>query len=389
MASDPVAILQDLIRCPSVTPAEGGALAYLEQKLKAAGFAVSRPVFSEAGMPDVENLHARIGSGGPHLVFAGHTDVVPPGDATRWSEPPFAGAIRDGRLIGRGAEDMKGAIACFLAATLDFLADGGLQRGSIGFLITGDEEGPAVNGTVKLIDWALARGERFDHCLLGEPTNVAVLGDMMKIGRRGSLSGTVTVRGRQGHVAYPDRAANPIPLLAQLIAAVKAAPLDAGTAHFSASNLEFTSVDVGNPATNVIPGAATARFNIRFNDLWTPDTLADEIRRRCAGVTGAGIDVTIGFEPTNAVAFLTPPGAFVDMLGAAIMEATGRRPALSTTGGTSDARFIRNVCPVVEFGLVGRSMHQTDEYATIDEINELTRIYRAVLESYFATDISA
>jgi succinyl-diaminopimelate desuccinylase len=383
-ATDPVALTRALIRCPSVTPDEGGALALLEAVLAPAGFRVERPVFSEPGQPDVENLYARIGNDGPVLVFAGHTDVVPPGDAGRWTHPPFAGEIREGMLFGRGAADMKGGVAASVAASLRYLAaHGAPARGSIAFLITGDEEGPAVNGTVKLLAWARERGERFDHCILGEPTNPAALGDMIKIGRRGSLTGRLTVSGRQGHVAYPHLAENPIPGLVRLVAALTAESLDGGTAHFAPSNLEFTSLDVGNPASNVIPGEARGVFNIRFNDLWTPASLEEEIRRRCREAAGNAVRFDLAFEPTNATAFLTAPGPFVEQVAAAIEAETGRRPALSTTGGTSDARFIKDVCPVVEFGLVGQTIHQVDECVATADLEALTRIYARVLDAYF------
>lgn len=380
--SPAVALLRDLIRCPSVTPQEGGALALLDARLKAAGFATHRLTFAQDGTPDIENLYARIGSDGPCLVFAGHTDVVPPGDAAAWRRPPFEGAIEDGVIYGRGACDMKGGVAAFVAATLAYLEKNGPPKGSIAFLLTGDEEGPAINGTVKLLDWARARGERFDHCLLGEPTNPERLGDMMKIGRRGSLTGRLTVKGRQGHVAYPHLAENPIPRLVAILAALKATPLDAGTAHFDASNLEATSVDVGNPASNVIPAQARATFNIRFNDLWTPQTLAEEIRRRCEAAAPGGYELS--FEPTNALAFLTQPGAFSDLVARAIEAETGRKPKLSTTGGTSDARFIVRECEVIEFGLVGQTMHMVDERVPVAEVEALARIYERVLDLYFA-----
>ena len=381
--SRPVALLRDLIRCPSVTPNEGGALALLEGVLKGAGFETHRVAFSEPGQPDVENLYARIGAGRPCLMFAGHTDVVPPGDASRWRFDPFAGEIVDGMIHGRGACDMKGGVAASVAAALAYLEKHGTPKGAIAFLITGDEEGPAVNGTVKLLDWALARGERFDHCILGEPTNPDALGDMMKIGRRGSLSGRLVVHGVQGHVGYPHLADNPIPRLVAILTALKASPLDSGTAHFDASNLEVTSVDVGNPATNVIPAEARAAFNIRFNDLWTPDTLAAEIRRRCEGAADAA-KFALRFEPTNAVAFLTEPGRFSDLMAQAIWAETGRRPKLSTTGGTSDARFIKSACEVIEFGLVGQTMHMVDERVAIADVEKLTAIYERILAAYFA-----
>ena len=384
MVTTPLAIAQALIRCPSVTPTEGGALAYLAGLLGEAGFAVHRPVFAEPGTPDVENLFARVGSGSPCLVFAGHTDVVPPGDPSRWRHHPFGGVVENGWLHGRGAADMKGGVACMAAAALGFLAEHGPPaRGSIAFLLTGDEEGPAVNGTVKLLAWARERGERFDHCLLGEPTNPRRLGEMAKIGRRGSLTGHLTVHGRQGHVAYPHLAENPIPVLARLVTALSAEPFDPGTGRFDPSNLEWSTVDVGNPATNVIPAEATASFNIRFNDTWAPDSLAAEIRARLARAAPAG-GYDVVFAPTNAVAFVTEPDAFVDLLRAAAHAETGLDLALSTTGGTSDARFIKDHCPVVEFGLVGATMHGVDERVAVADLDTLTRIYRRVIDAYFA-----
>jgi succinyl-diaminopimelate desuccinylase len=381
--ASPIALAQALIRCPSVTPEEGGALSFIAQVLGDAGFEVHRPVFSEEGTPDVENLYARFGVGHPYLLFAGHTDVVPPGDASRWSHDPFGGIVADGELFGRGAVDMKGGIACMMAAALRFLADHPDFAGSIGFLITGDEEGPAVNGTAKLLDWARAQGERFEHCILGEPTNPDRLGDMIKIGRRGSLTGRLVVHGKQGHVAYPHLAENPITGMVRLLAALKAEPLDEGTAHFDASNLEVTTVDVGNAATNVIPMEARATFNIRFNDRWSPSTLEAELRRRLQGASGNTARYTATFDSTNAVAFLTAPDSF-GFLIEAIEAETGQRPALSTTGGTSDARFIKSHCPVVEFGLVGQTMHQVDERVALADLERLTAIYRGALERYFS-----
>ena len=382
----PLALAQALIRCPSVTPEEGGALAFLAHRLAQAGFSVERPVFSDVGTPDIQNLYARIGTGHPVLVFAGHTDVVPPGEEAAWTQGPFSGAVADGFLYGRGAVDMKGGIACMLAATLDFLERRGPDfGGSIAFLITGDEEGPAVNGTVKLLQWAKDRGERFDHCLLGEPTNPDTLGEMIKIGRRGSLTGRITVHGRQGHVAYPHRAENPIPGLLRLASALIAEPLDGGTAHFDASNLEFTTIDVGNPATNVIPASAKAVFNVRFNDDWTAETLGAEIQKRLAAAAGNAVRFSLDLQPSNSPAFLTQPDAFVDLVAEAIQAETGRLPALSTTGGTSDARFIKDACPVIEFGLVGRTMHETDERVAVADLDRLTAIYGRVLERYFSS----
>jgi succinyl-diaminopimelate desuccinylase len=383
MDRTPLGLAQALIRCPSVTPAEGGALAFIATVLGDAGFEVHRPVFSEPGTPEVENLYARWGSGHPYLLFAGHTDVVPPGESDRWRHDPFGGAIEAGELYGRGAVDMKGGIACMMAAALQFLDEHPDFSGSIGFLITGDEEGPAVNGTVKLLAWARERGERFDHCILGEPTNPDRLGDMIKIGRRGSLTGRLTVHGKQGHVAYPHLAENPIPGLLRLLGALLAPALDGGTEHFDASNLEVTTVDVGNPARNVIPAEARATFNIRFNDLWTPETLRAELDRRLHEAAGNAVRYTLAVDPCNALAFMTPPDDFVGFVADAIERETGIRPVFSTTGGTSDARFIRAFCPVVEFGLVGRTMHQIDERVAVLDLERLTGIYRRLLELYF------
>ncbi|MBJ6124594.1 succinyl-diaminopimelate desuccinylase [Microvirga splendida] len=384
MEPSPLFLAQSLLRCPSVTPEEGGALAFIEGVLKDAGFEVHRPVFSEPGTPDVENLYARYGSGEPYLLFAGHTDVVPPGDASRWTHDPFSGEIHGGELYGRGAVDMKGGIACMMASALDFIRSNPAFNGSIGFLITGDEEGPAVNGTVKLLEWAKARGERFNHCILGEPTNPNQLGDMIKIGRRGSLTGRIVVEGKQGHVAYPHLAENPIPGMLRLLSGLTSEPLDRGTEHFDASNLEVTTVDVGNPASNVIAAEARATFNIRFNDLWTPQSLEEEIERRLREAAGNTVRYRLTMEPTNAVAFLTPPNEFVGFIAGAIEAETGCKPKLSTTGGTSDARFIVKDCPVVEFGLVGQTMHQVDERVPVADLDRLTGIYRKVLDAYFA-----
>ena len=383
MAADPVALARDLLRCPSVTPTEGGALAFIDKVLSGAGFTVHRVTFSESGADDVENLYARIGNAGPHLVFAGHTDVVPPGNETQWRHGPFAGEIADGVLFGRGAVDMKGGIACQLAAALDHLAaHSGRPKGSLSFLITGDEEGIAVNGTIKLLKWAAARGETFDHCVLGEPTNPTTLGDMVKIGRRGSLNGTLVVTGTQGHVAYPALADNPVRRIVAIMAAVMAEPLDAGSAHFDPSNLEFTSVDVGNKTVNVIPAEARARFNIRFNDHHSQVSLRALIEARVAAAAQGG-RFRIEWEPSNADVFLTQPGPFVDLVSSAIAEATGRKPQLSTSGGTSDARFIKDYCPVVEFGLVNDTMHKIDERVALHDLTVLTAIYRHILDRYF------
>lgn len=381
---DPVALAAALVRCPSVTPAEAGALSLLESVLAPAGYTVHRPVFAEDGQADVENFYARIGTDGPVFVIAGHTDVVPVGDLAAWTRDPFSGEIAGGKLHGRGACDMKSGLAAMVAAALRFRSDHPKAPGSIAFLVTGDEEAVAVNGTVKLLDWAEKRGERFEHCLLGEPTNPATMSDMIKIGRRGSLTGRLTVIGTQGHVGYPHLADNPIRGMVRLLAALDATPLDTGTTHFDPSNLEVTTLDVGNPATNVVPAQARATFNIRFNDVWTPETLSAEIERRLREAAGNTVRYEIRFEPTNAVAFLTEPGAFVDMVAAAVETETGRRPALSTTGGTSDARFIKRYCPVVEYGVVGSTMHKVDEYADVADIVALEKITYRLLQSYFA-----
>jgi len=382
--ADPVAIARELIRCPSVTPEEGGAISYLQRVLTGANFDVHRVMFTQPGYDNIENLYARVGTGAPHFVFAGHTDVVPPGEEQLWSYAPFAGEVSEEVLFGRGAVDMKGAIACALAATFDYLAaHHGKPKGSISFLITGDEEGVAVNGTVKLLKWAADRGEKFDHCLLGEPSNPKSLSDMIKIGRRGSLNGTLVVTGTAGHVAYPQLADNPVRGIVTLLSALMSAPLDDGSQHFDPSNLEFTSIDVGNKTVNVIPGEARARFNIRFNDRHMQDDLKALIEQRTGAAAGP-VRWRIEWEPSNADVFVTKPGSFVDLVRAAVAEVTGKSPALSTSGGTSDARFIKDYCPVVEFGLVNTTMHKVDESVPTADLVALTAIYRNVLERYFA-----
>jgi succinyl-diaminopimelate desuccinylase len=388
MTADPLALARDLMRCPSVTPAEGGALRFLETTLKAAGFTVHRMTFSEPGADDVENLYARIGTQAPNLVFAGHTDVVPPGDEAAWKHPPFASEVDSGMLYGRGAVDMKGGIACMMAAALDHLAAHGGKaqkdgKGSISFLITGDEEGIAVNGTPKLLQWCADKGETFDHCVLGEPSNVEDLGDTIKIGRRGSLNGHLIVTGRQGHVAYPERADNPIRGIIKLIEAIQSEPLDHGNENFQPSHLEFVSVDVGNKTVNLIPGEARAMFNIRFNDCHTLESLKALLQQRAEKAAGGKIKFEFKFQPSNAGSFVVKPGPFTEMVSNAIAEVTGRTPKLSTTGGTSDARFITHHCPVVEFGLVGQTMHQVDERVPVADLRALTSIYRKIIDNYF------
>jgi succinyl-diaminopimelate desuccinylase len=387
--TDALSIARDLLRCPSVTPADAGALAVVENLLASAGFEVHRVTFGEPGTADIDNLYARIGSTAPHLTFAGHTDVVPPGEESAWTHGAFTGAVKDGFLYGRGAVDMKGGIACSVAAVLEhLLAHGGKVRedgnGSISFLITGDEEDVSVNGTIKLLQWAAARGEKFDHCVLGEPSNVEQLGDCIKIGRRGSQSGTLYVDGIQGHVAYPHRASNPVPDISRLIVALSEQPLDQGSAQFQPSNLEFTSIDVGNTASNVTPAQARAKFNIRYNDLHTQESLRALLEQRLAEAAGNRIRARIVWERSNSNVFVTKPGAFTELAVAAIEEVTGRKPELSTSGGTSDARFISSYCPVIEFGLVGQTMHQIDERTPVSDLEKLTTIYRGILTRYFA-----
>ena len=391
-ATDPVQILSDLIRCPSVTPAEAGALGVLETYLKPLGFEVERPVFSEVGTPDVENLYARLGSATPHVMFAGHTDVVPPGDEANWTHPPFAAETADGMMYGRGAVDMKGGIACFIAAVGRLIEAGGTPRGSISLLITGDEEGPSVNGTDKLLKWAAGRGETWDAAIVGEPTNPDEIGDAIKNGRRGSLSGRVTVKGVQGHSAYPQHADNPVHGLMGLLDSLLQPPLDEGSDQFQPSDIQVTSLDVGNKAVNVIPSQAMASFNVRFNDLWNGETLRAEIRRRLAegaeyGRFRTGRDKPIDFDiewiGRVSPVFLTRDNRLVDTLGGAIEAVTGRQAELSTNGGTSDARFIKDYCPVVDFGLVGKTMHQIDERVALADLETLTRIYQHFLESWF------
>lgn len=386
LAGDPVALAAALIRCPSVTPDDGGALDVLQGALEALGFRCTRLPFAAPGTARIDNLYARLGSEPPHLCFAGHTDVVPVGDRAAWSVDPFAAEIRDGKLFGRGAADMKGAIACLIAAAARRLAaSGGALPGSLSLLITGDEEGAAVNGTRRVLDWLAARNERIDHCLVGEPTSVRALGDTVKIGRRGSVTGRLSVFGAQGHVAYPHLADNPIPRLIEMLQRLNAAELDRGTEHFQPSHLEITSIDVGNPAANVIPARASAVFNIRHNDLHSAESLEAWLRATCDAVTAArGGAYQLAIE-RNGDAFLTPPGPWSDLVAAAIAEVSGRWPELSTGGGTSDARFIKDHCPVVEFGLVGQTMHKVDEQVALADLADLTAIYEAVLARYFSS----
>ena len=378
--TDVLAHAQSLIRCRSVTPDEGGALQYLQTVLTGAGFACERHVFSETGMPDVDNLYARIGDAAPHICFAGHTDVVPPGDESAWRFPPFGGEVHDGVLYGRGAADMKGGVAASLAAALRYLGENrGDLPGSISFLITGDEEGPSINGTKKLVDLLLARGERPDYCLLAECTSENTVGDTIKLGRRGSLSAKLTVRGTQGHVAYPQKANNPLPRLIQALNLLLLKPLDAGNDHFQPSHLEITSIDTGNPTHNLIPAAASARFNIRFNNLHSGDSLRTWIEGQLAAAfLDTGIDYAIEYEPINE-SFLTDPGGFVRRLKAAVQAETQQEPMLSTRGGTSDARFIKDLCPVLEIGLLNATAHKVDECTRVAGLETLTGIFSRFL----------
>jgi succinyl-diaminopimelate desuccinylase len=392
LPTDPAANLATLIRCPSVTPAEGGALTALEEMLRPLGFVVERPTFSENGTPDIENLYARLSGNGPHLMFAGHTDVVPVGDEAAWTHPPFAAEIAHGEMFGRGAVDMKGGIACFLAAIARHVEKRGRPKGSVSFLITGDEEGPAINGTVKLLEWAAARGETWDASIVGEPTNPEKLGDTIKIGRRGSLSGVVTVQGRQGHVAYPHLADNPARGIVTLVEALLSPAFDRGTRDFQPTNLEITSIDIGNPATNVIPAKATAAFNIRFNDGWTAETIQAEIHNRLDRAARRSklrpgrktpVDYELVWRDRPSPVFLTRDDRLIEALSGSVKAITGMTPAVSTSGGTSDARFIKDYCPVVEFGLVGQTMHMVDERVPLADLETLTQIYERFLQDWF------
>ena len=375
---DALALAQALIRRPSVTPKDAGALDVLEAVLKQLGFTTHRLPFG-----DVDNLYARLGDASPHFCFAGHTDVVPVGEG--WQQEPFAAEVKDGMLYGRGAADMKSAIAAFVAAVARTGTHAiGKNGGSISLLITGDEEGVAVNGTVKLLEWLKARGEQIDHCVVGEPTSVARTGDTLKIGRRGSINFKLKVVGVQGHVGYPQKAKNPIPVLAELVTQLASHKLDKGNDHFDPSTLAFTTFDVGNDTTNVIPGEARAAFNIRFNDKHTPDSLINWANDRIAQVarqSGCTIEVT---SQTSGVSFLTAPGKFTQLVSDTVSGVTGQSPFFSTSGGTSDARFIKDFCPVVELGLAGTTMHQADECVAVAEIAALTDIYAALITAYFA-----
>ena len=384
---DVIELTRTLVRCESVTPREAGALQLLEQTLAPLGFTCERMDFTEAGTDDVANLYARIGSGGKHFCFAGHSDVVPVGDLSSWTIGPFAAELSGGYLFGRGAADMKGAIAAFTDAAARFLSRRGRDfGGSISLLITGDEEGPAINGTVKMLQRLAERGETIDACVVGEPTSSKRFGDMMKIGRRGSMTVDLVVRGVQGHVAYPERLDNAVHRLSAIIEALVREPIDQGSTHFQPTSLQFTTVDVGNPATNIAPGVAKARFNTRFNDLWTSKTLLAHLKERIERANEAlGGNGTVEYSvQVSGESFYTPPGPLSDLVAGAVRDIAGVETELSTTGGTSDARFIRSYCPVLEFGLVGESMHKVDEKSAIADLKMLARVYETVLDRYFA-----
>jgi len=380
--NDPIALTQALIRCRSVTPADSGAIGVVEAALSRLGFHCHRLRFEGDGAAPVDNLYARFGTAGRNLCFAGHTDVVPPGDEGDWRSPPFEAAIVDAHLIGRGAVDMKGAIAAFIAAAGRAISAGAVT-GSLSFLITGDEEGEAVNGTRKVLKWMADNNETIDHCLVGEPTNLQALGDMIKVGRRGSINCWLTVIGRQGHVAYPDRAQNPIPALLKKLLALSETPLDEGYERFQPSSLQITDIHIGNPAHNVIPAKASARFNIRFNPNWTGASITAWLRKKLdatAADTGAEFELS---PVVSGEAFLTTDDGFLSTIASAVETKTGIRPEFSTSGGTSDARFIKDMAPVAEFGLVGATMHQTDENTAVSDILLLSDIYEEIISSYF------
>jgi succinyl-diaminopimelate desuccinylase len=379
-AIDPGLLAAELIRRPSVTPKDEGALEVVARTLEAMGFTCHRLAFEEPGTDPIANLYARKGTGGPNLCFAGHTDVVPVGAADSWSFDPFSAVLKDGVLCGRGAVDMKGAIAAFVAAAEAFLDRRGSGfTGSISFLITGDEEGVAINGTKKVLQWLRECGEAIDACVVGEPTSATRLGDMIKIGRRGSMTGRLSIEGVQGHVAYPHLADNAAHRLVALLAGLTARGIDDGTAHFQKSGLQVTTIDIGNPATNVIPGAAKATFNIRFNDLWTSAKLKSWVKDALDSIDK---NYKLAWE-VSGESFLVPPGRVSDCLSGAIAEITGLTPELSTTGGTSDARFIHAYCPVAEFGLVGQTMHKVDERVDLADITRLVAIYHGFLDRFF------
>lgn len=377
---DPVELSQALIRCPSITPVDAGALDVLQGVLESHGFACTRKIFEQPGTEPVDNLYARLGDQAPNLCFAGHTDVVPPGDEALWAHPPFAADIVEGKLFGRGATDMKCAIAAFAVAAARFAGEsGGRLPGSLSLLITGDEEGVSINGTKKMLHWLETEGHVLDACLVGEPTNPHTLGEMAKIGRRGSMNLALTVKGTQGHAAYPHMADNPIPHMVRMLSALIDEPLDDGTDHFQPSTLTITTVDVGNPVTNVIPALASAHINIRFNDRHTGASIEQLVRERLDR-EGAAYDLAVQISGDS---FLSPPGILSDAISTAVHRITGRTPELSTTGGTSDARFIKDYCPVAEFGMISDTAHKTDEHVLVSDIHALTDIYGLVIREFF------
>ena len=384
MKIDPLELTKSLIECQSVTPEDGGAQEVLSKTLKNLGFECNELVFEDSESPKVKNLYARIGKTSPNFCFAGHTDVVPVGDLKLWESEPFDATERNGFLFGRGASDMKSAIACFASATSQFIekykSDLG---GSISLLITGDEEGPAINGTKKLLKWISEKNETLDACLVGEPTNPTNLGDMIKIGRRGSVNGELIVFGTQGHTAYPHLADNPIHRITKIISAIIDSNLDDGNEHFQPSTLQFSSVDVGNSTTNVIPSKAVANFNIRFNNNHSLESLEGWIKKIIQNSGAIGPDQFDLNLRLSGDAFITPPGELSNIVSESVKQVTNRTPELSTTGGTSDARFIKDYCPVAEFGMVGKSMHKTNECVKISDLEELTKIYFLVLERFF------
>jgi succinyl-diaminopimelate desuccinylase len=377
MAADPIPLLQALIRCPSVTPAEAGTFDLIETALAPLGFVVTRLKFEGNGSYPVDNLHATRGNGAPHLLFCGHLDVVPPGDRALWTHDPFGAEIADGMLYGRGSADMKSGVAAFLAALSDAPANA-----HISLALTADEEAHGVNGTARILRWAAEQGHRFDFAIVGEPSATAGAGDSIKIGRRGSLSGKITVTGVQGHVAYPEKALNPIPVAAAIVSALSG-ELDDGNAQFSASNLEFTSIDVGNPVTNVIPALVTLRFNVRFNDRWMPESLDKAIRDGLAQVDSEGAMIEFEISGVPSRPFVSPTSGAVETLIEVIASQTGAKPELSTAGGTSDARFVAQYCPVVELGLAGPTMHKVDECVAVADVQALSGLYGAFLKRYF------
>ena len=384
MKIDPLELTKSLIKCQSVTPEDGGAQKVLSETLKGLGFECNELVFEDSESPKVKNLYARIGNAAPNFCFAGHTDVVPVGDIKLWESEPFDAIERNGFLFGRGASDMKSAIACFVSAASQFIekykSDLG---GSVSLLITGDEEGPAINGTKKLLKWISDKNETLDACLVGEPTNPNNLGDMIKIGRRGSVNGKLVVFGTQGHTAYPHLADNPIHRITKIISAIIDSNLDNGNEHFQPSTLQFSSVDVGNSTTNVIPSEATANFNIRFNDNHNLKSLEEWLKNTIRNTGGIDPDQFELSLRLSGDAFITPPGELSNIISDSVEQVTSRIPDLSTTGGTSDARFIKDYCPVAEFGMVGKSMHKTNECVKISDLEQLTLIYFLVLERFF------